>query len=335
MASRRRRVSISTADGVIAAPKLEGGTEVCLIIPESPIELWSWLRDHRATVASWVKQYGALRFRGFHAPVAGFSQIHGCLGTIPHGYSDAHTPRTKLGNNVFTSTEYPARETIELHSEMSYAADWPGVVMFFCEVAPGKGGETPIADNHAILEKLSAKVRGPFEERGVLYSRVFVPGIGLSWQRAFGVETRIELEERLPQLDVEFLWQGPALKVYSKRPAILQHPVSGLNVWFNQASSFHVSALSPSVREALSQLNEEEYPNRVCFGDGTEISDAAIAEIREVCGQVEAVQSWQQHDLLLLDNIRLSHGRRPFSGSRRILVALGDWPTLRILAEER
>jgi len=33
---------------------------------------------------------------------------------------------------------------------------------------------------------------------------------------------------------------------------------------------------------------------------------------------------WRTGDVLLVDNVLLAHGRRPFTGDRRVLVAMSD-----------
>lgn len=39
-------------------------------------------------------------------------------------YVHGNSPRTKVGSNVYTSTEYPQEFTISMHNEMSYAHAW-------------------------------------------------------------------------------------------------------------------------------------------------------------------------------------------------------------------
>ena len=47
-----------------------------------------------------------------------------------------------------------------------------------------------------------------------------------------------------------------------------------------------------------------------------------LDEIRGIYGQVTVAFPWQKGDLLLVDNLLVAHGRNPFSGPRRILVAM-------------
>ena len=40
-----------------------------------------------------------------------------------------------------------------------------------------------------------------------------------------------------------------------------------------------------------------------------------------------ALRPWAAGDLLLVDNLRVAHGRAPFSGHRTVLVGMGGWPS--------
>ena len=40
-----------------------------------------------------------------------------------------------MGQKIYTSTDYPASQWIELHNEMSYSHNWPGKIYFFCATA--------------------------------------------------------------------------------------------------------------------------------------------------------------------------------------------------------
>ena len=104
------------------------------------------------------------------------------------------------------------------------------------------------------------------------------------------------------------------------------HPVTGEAVWFNQAHLFHVSGLEPEVRETLLAAvdDEAELPRNVFHGDGTDIEESVLDEIRDVYADLMLAFRWQEGDILMLDNMLTSHGRAPFTGPRRVLVAMAE-----------
>ena len=47
-----------------------------------------------------------------------------------------------------------------------------------------------------------------------------------------------------------------------------------------------------------------------CYGDGTEITNAENKHIRDVTWNNMIFNCWQQGDLIMIDNYRVSHGRQ-------------------------
>lgn len=106
---------------------------------------------------------------------------------------------------------------------------------------------------------------------------------------------------------------------------IVRHPRSGEPVWFEHAAFFHISSVEPVLRATLlSEFKEEDLPFNTYYGDGSPIEDSVLEEIREAYRRTQCSFSWRKGDLLLIDNMMTSHGRAPFKGPRKILVAMAE-----------
>lgn len=74
----------------------------------------------------------------------------------------------------------------------------------------------------------------------------------------------------------------------------------------------------------MDQNNDELLPFRTYYGDGTEIEEEVIEEIRDVYERTKITFAWKEGDILLLDNMLMAHGRNPFQGERKILVGMSE-----------
>ncbi|WP_371603910.1 TauD/TfdA family dioxygenase [Streptomyces sp. NBC_01220] len=269
----------------------------------------------------------ALVFRGFQVSESTLEPAMDLLLPNRLAYVHGNSPRNKVGSNIYTSTEYPPELTISMHNELSYAHAWPSRLLFFAAHEPTTGGATPVVDGTLWLESLDPAIREAFAG-GVRYSQNLHGGRGLgkSWQDTFETGDQAEVEAFLKGTEAEWEWRGDGgLRVTQLRPSTVRHPVTGVEVWFNQSDQWHPAALGDEMAAELAQiLPEEELPQSVRFADGSAIPDEYVIEVRDKGLDAAVDVDWHTGDLLLIDNVLVGHGRRPFTGPRRILVAMSD-----------
>jgi alpha-ketoglutarate-dependent taurine dioxygenase len=273
-------------------------------------------------------EHGAVLLRGFGISTP--ADVHDavtCFGEPFTEYLHGNSPRQNVHEGVWTSTEYPPEYDISLHNELSQSYRWPDRLFFGCLLAPASGGETPVSDGRAMLAQLDPAVRARFEEHGVAYLQNMHGGYGLgrSWQETYESDDPDTVERYLQAADVSYTWaEDEALRIRQVRPATRTHPVTGQEVWFNQADQFHVSNLPKDQAEALLGLveSEDELPLSATFGDGSPIPLADLEHVREVSRRNEFAFAWQAGDLLMIDNMLVMHGRHAYTGNRKVLVSM-------------
>ena len=284
----------------------------------------TWATANEERLRERLLSAGACLLRGFDAPDSSvFARFVRVFDEELGEYNYGSTPRHKEGD-VYTSTEYPASELIPLHNEMSYTSSWPLRIWFYCAVAAPVGGETPLCDSHAVYLRIPEPVRQRFERHGVRYVRNYRPGLGISWEAAFGTDDHAVVERFCHRRDIAFEWlEDGALRTSETCQAVALHPVTGTPLWMNQAHLFHVSNLKPDTRRALLDLMpERDLPRNAYLGDGSPIQETDLDAIRDAYAAETLAFPWQQGDLLMVDNMALAHGRMSFEGPRKILVAM-------------
>ena len=65
-----------------------------------------------------------------------------------------------------------------------------------------------------------------------------------------------------------------------------------------------------------------DLPHYACFADGSEIEVAMLENVREAASASTIYFDWEEGDVLIIDNMLCAHGRAPYTGNRKILVAM-------------
>jgi hypothetical protein len=290
------------------------------------VALPDWAAENRPKIEENLYKHGAVLFRNFGLKsVADFEHA---AGSIAHelygGYGDL--PRVGASDNIYKSTPYPPDKAILFHNESSHLNRWPMKIAFFCIQAAAEGGNTPIIDCRQICREMRPELLERFATKGLMYVRNFGEGLDVSWRDFFHTSDKAEVERMCAADRLECEWKSNGgLRIRHRTMAVTRHPRTGEQVFFNQIQLHHLACLDLDVRKSLRSIfAEEDLPRNVYFGDGSIIEDEVLDEVGDLFWRISAEFPWQAGDMIVLDNMLVSHARKPYVGERSIAVAMGD-----------
>jgi alpha-ketoglutarate-dependent taurine dioxygenase len=289
--------------------------------------LGDWLCGARDRVEDALLAEGALLFRG--ATIGGredFEHVARAYTPDLRSYVGGGSPRTHLGGRIYTSTEYPAQAPIPLHCEASYLPEMPKRIWFYCHTPSAEGGETPIGDMRGLERNFDASFVERLKRHGVRYVSNLHngQGFGKSWMQAYETNDRAEVEARLQSQSAAFEWTKDGLRVETCTPAMRVHSRTGEEIWLNQLVNWHPAHLGPEPYRRLISVygSEDKLPKCAFYGDGAQVEHEHVLAIAEALRGIQVAFPWRAGDILLLDNERIAHGRRPYRGERSVYVAM-------------
>ncbi|NUP53217.1 MAG: TauD/TfdA family dioxygenase [Catenulispora sp.] len=297
------------------------------IIEADPADPAAFFEAERPIIRKLLLEHGAVLLRGFRINgVAGFQQAVQALSGDPLVYAERSSPRHSILGNVYTSTDYPPHEEIFLHNENSYQASWPRLLWFYCDAPAETLGATPLADIRRVHAAIDPQVREEFAAKGWMVVRNFHPHLGVPWRSVFNTDDRAQVEQYAKAGGLRVEWFGKdGLRTRAVRRAVHRHPDTGEDVWFNHAIFFHHTTLAPDVQQGLlAMFGEDELPSNTYYGDGTPIPPDVAAHLRQAYRDASTRFDWQQDDILIVENMLAAHGREPYTGTRRIAVAMTE-----------
>ncbi|KAD5317747.1 hypothetical protein E3N88_17693 [Mikania micrantha] len=313
--------------GLLPQQKSENGVVFPVVLSPNPkiaktVYLTEAIKANKTWLDSLLNRSGAILFRGF--PVSSASDFNDVVESS--GYEDFSYgvggvgTRTKVVGRVYTANEAPPDQNIPFHHEMSHAPVYPSKLFFFCEVEPGKGGETCIALSHVIYERMKQKhpkFVEEMEENGLIYTRVLgeesdpSSPIGRSWKEMFMTDDKTIAEERAAKIGMKLEWMEGAVRVIiGPKPGSRYDEVKKHKVWFNNV----VGGLED-------KLNNDPSKAAV-LSDGKPLPPDVRDDCSKILDEECIALQWRKGDVLLLDNLAVLHSRRPLTMlPRRVLAS--------------
>lgn len=288
-----------------------------------------------------LQKVGGLLFRGF--PIDENSDFATVIRKLGIGdlmdYVGGDSPRTKVSDGIYTSTEAPPSIKIPLHNELSFVKYSPKYICFYCVTPSPTGGETILGNARKIYESVSPAIREKFTKKGLKYTSSYYHKSQLmefinqlqrshkSWIQVFETDSKEDVARKCRENEFHLQWnQDDWLQISQVRPAVISHENTHEPVWFNQV---HLFDFNPRLLGWWRYLGSKVLYSRkhtrlheVSFADGTAIPRQDIYHIMDVLDQNTISFPWQKGDILVLDNVLTMHGRATFTGKRRILTAM-------------
>lgn len=313
-----------------------------IIEPKNPYlsleEFHELLKEHNAFLKGLLLKHGALLFR--HFPITNAEDFTASIRAMQTGtfinYIGGDSPRTKVTEGVYTSTETPPSMHLPLHNELSYVKHYPTHIYFYCAVPPIEKGETILGDARKIYASIDPKVRDRFIEKGIRYTSCYpykndwmhrINKSHKSWVHVFETEDKQEVSRKCQENEIAYKWyKNDWIQIIQERPAVMAHPQTQEPVWFNQAHHFDFNprflGLSRYLGSKLFYYRKHTLLHDVAYGDGTKIPRRDLYHIFDVLDSHTVYFPWKKNDFLVVDNILMMHGRASFSGKRRVLTAM-------------
>lgn len=285
----------------------------------------AWVQANLDKLKRELSEHGAILFRGF--PVVSdldFDAFIQHFGLKNFTYTDSlsNAVRRNRTERVFTANEAPANIAIYLHHEMAQTPIYPSALFFFCELPAITGGATPLCRSDVLLNQIEA-VLPEFvkacEDKGVRYTNTMPDqedlqsGQGRSWRSTLNAPDKAAAEAKLQSLGYQWQWlPEDNLRVTTPVLPAVRKLDDGRRVFFNQ--------LIAAFQGWQDKRNVAQ--KSICFGDGSVIDPHAMAIVIKLAEDLSFDMAWQAGDVAWVDNSVVMHGRKPFTGERRVLASL-------------
>ena len=288
-----------------------------------------------------ILKHGGILLRNFPIQTeADFAQVIRKANTGNFiDYIGGDSPRTKIVDGIYTSTEAPPSIKIPLHNELSFVKNYPSHIYFFCAHPPQEKGETIIADARKVYQDVNPDVKKRFIEKKIRYVSCYyykselmnllnkVQNSHKSWTTVFETDRKPEVEKKCRENEFAFKWnKNDWIQISQVRPAAIPHPETKEMVWFNQA---HLFDFNPKllgwwryIGAKIFYCRKHTRLHEVFHGDDSPINRNDLYHVLEVLDKNTVYFPWQKGDVLILDNVLAMHGRATFTGKRRILTAM-------------
>ena len=300
------------------------------------------VKDNHHQLRQLFAEWGGIYFKGFQLSAEQFREIMNLISpSNTLDYVGGIAPRAQFSEGLALSTAMPPQSTIQQHHEQAYQTTWPMKIAFFCDLAPKRGGETPLTSTRHFMSVLPEKVKEQFYKRGVrnIVRYKAIKNVFPSWEEAFKTSKKEDVEAYARKMGMQISWKDYGLETFLNTQGLAKHPETKELLWHNHAHLFwtshdpaviapNIKMLGPGVADQLAAFMRntpiDQFPSDVQYGDGGTIDAGTVDLINNLLEEHKRAFKWEKGDFVVLDNMLAFHGRNPFEGDRRILAVLKE-----------
>lgn len=272
-----------------------------------------------------LKQKGYAAFRRPGAQIVDFLALTDTLST---GFTESRPSEPSLtgGNSgrhtvagvhsLFIETGREQLHEVPLHGELYFHHLRPPKYLWaYCSLAGSEPGELLLCDGVTLYAALPAAIQSLLAREPVMYLRRHERSV---WQALYQTDQIERVEAFLKSEGIEMsLIENGGIETRFLSSAL--RTVDGAPAFVNNILPF-----------GLRQLREPHKTQaRICLANGELFPEGMLREIWARAQQLSFSWTWQQGDMLLIDNVRMMHGRASIKQpGREILVRMAQALTL-------
>lgn len=325
-------------------------------------KLNDWIANNSGYLRDRLKTDGGLYFTGFDVtePVH-FDTVAKAIDPglcESHDFDDgARMWRTKHVYDASLSSIVKDKLPLSFHNEDAFVPYVPSTIML-CALRPAQyGGETILADGRKVFNDFPEDLKAKFKGRKIKSTFTTPDSTFLVNTRILKHEDEIQkLGQKYGASSIKRVGDFHTHFVFDV-PAVVRHEKTDMPVWFSRAhmanclsqvidiwnayryrknlksylESFYV--MGKIVFQYLSSLPATQFKknkNKDLFRDGCAFDDDSRITIRDqfkICRAYwknAAILPLNAGDIIILDNLLVTHGRLPYKGSRHLLSCIGS-----------
>jgi hypothetical protein len=200
----------------------------------------------------------------------------------------------------------PGEAGLGFHGEIYYTPWPPDILWFYCLCPAETDGQTLLCDGVELANLMDPESRKFFLDTPLVYEMAWAHEI---WSPYFNTQDHDQVLDYLkawPSITATFT--GDLMRTRFTTWAIQKTKWGGEPAFIN------------SLLHALDDVWGPEIGN---YGLRTEIPSAIVSRLRDLAATLAFWIEWRRGDIVMIDNTRVMHARRPFGGNREIIAVNG------------